>query len=155
MSIALSTAGMLVKYAVESTAGTRPTSGYTTLPDVKQIPEFGGEPNSLQTTDLSKTEYHTYIAGLRDPGGAIGLTVNDTAAFRTAWEALITAYNTGKASGLSTWIEFAYGDSSLDSFFFEAEPVSLGFGGAEVDSVLENTAYLMPNGKVLFATAST
>lgn len=155
MSIALSTAGMKVKYATESVAGTRPSSGYATLPDVKQIPEFGGDPNALQTTDLSRTDFHTYIAGLRDPGGAIGLTVNDTAAFRTAWADLISDYNTGKGSGLSTWIEFAYGDSSLDSFFFEAEPVALGFGGADVDSVLENTAYLMPNGKVLFATAST
>ena len=91
-SNAVSTAGMLVKYAVEATAGTRPTSGYTTIPGVKAIPALFNDPNMLQSTPLSATKNHTYIAGLNDSGGAVQLTVNDYAEFRTAWEACITAY---------------------------------------------------------------
>ena len=59
MAIELSTAGIKVKYAVETTAGTRPTTGYTEIPEIKSIPEFGTDINTLQTTPLSATKNHT------------------------------------------------------------------------------------------------
>lgn len=155
MANAVSTAGMLVKYAVESTAGTRPTSSYTTIPGVKAIPSLWNEPNMLQSTPLSATKNHTYIEGLGDNGGAIALTVNDESTFRTAWEACITAY-AGLTGGKQMWFEIAYQDgSNLDSFYFPGEPLPLGFGGAEVDSVLENNANIAPQGDYEFAAAST
>ena len=155
MANAVSTAGMLVKYAVEATAGTRPTTGYTTIPGVKAIPELWNDPNMLQSTPLAATKNHTYIPGLGDNGGAIALTVNDYAEFRTAWEACLTAY-AGLGDGLLMWFEIAYQDGSdLDSFYFPGEPLALGFGGAEVDSVLENNANIAPQGDYLFAAAST
>ena len=49
-SNAISTAGMLVKYA---TGATRPTSGYTTIPGVKAIPAIFNDPNMLDSTPLS------------------------------------------------------------------------------------------------------
>lgn len=155
MANAVSTAGMLVKYAVEATAGTRPTSGYTTIPGVKAIPELWNDPNMLQSTPLSATKNHTYIPGLGDNGGAIALTVNDYAEFRAAWEACLTAY-AGLGDDKSMWFEIAYQDgSNLDSFYFPGEPLTLGFGGADVDSVLENNANIAPQGDYLFAAAST
>lgn len=155
MANAVSTAGMFVKYAVESTAGTRPTTGYTTIPGVKAIPSLWNEPNMLQSTPLSATKNHTYIEGLGDNGGAITLTVNDESTFRTAWEACITAY-TGLTGGKQMWFEIAYQDGSgLESFYFPGEPLALGFGGAEVDSVLENNANIAPQGDFEFAAAST
>lgn len=155
MANAVSSAGMLVKYCVESTKGTRPTSGYTTITGVKAIPALWNEPNMLQSTPLSATKNHTYIEGLGDNGGAIALTVNDESTFRTAWEACITAFS-GLTGGKQMWFEIAYQDgSNLDSFYFPAEPLPLGFGGAEVDSVLENNANLAPQGDYLFASAST
>lgn len=155
MANAVSTAGMLVKYAVEATAGTRPTSGYTTIPGVKAIPELWNDPNMLQSTPLSATKNHTYIPGLGDNGGAIALTVNDYAEFRTAWEACLTAY-AGLSDDKSMWFEIAYQDGSeLESFYFPGEPLALGFGGADVDSVLENNANIAPQGDYLFAAVST
>lgn len=59
MANAVSTAGMLVKYAAETTAGTRPTTGYTTIPGVKAIPAIFNDPNMLQSTPLSATKNHT------------------------------------------------------------------------------------------------
>lgn len=38
MGIALSTIGIKVSYAVETTAGTRPTADYTHIPDLKVYP---------------------------------------------------------------------------------------------------------------------
>ena len=156
MANAVSTAGMLVKYCVEDTKGTRPTSGYTTIPGVKAIPELWNDPNMLQSTPLSATKNHTYIPGLGDNGGAIALTVNDYAEFRTAWENCVSAYATAAASDKGMWFEIAYQDGSdLDSFYFPGEPLPLGFGGADVDSVLENNANIAPQGDYLFAAPST
>lgn len=154
MANAVSTAGMLVKYCA-GTGTTRPTSGYTTIPGVKAIPELWNDPNMLQSTPLSATKNHTYIPGLGDNGGAIALTVNDYAEFRTAWEACLTAYE-GLGDGDLMWFEIAYQEGSdLDSFYFPGEPLPLGFGGADVDSVLENNANIAPQGDYLFAAPST
>ena len=155
MANAVSTAGMLVKYCVEDTKGTRPTSGYTTIPGVKAIPELWNDPNMLQSTPLSATKNHTYIPGLGDNGGAIALTVNDYAEFRTAWENCVSAYATAAATEKGMWFEIAYQDGSdLDSFYFPGEPLPLGFGGADVDSVLENNANIAPQGDYMFASPS-
>ena len=154
MANAVSTAGMLVKYAVEATAGTRPTSGYTLIPGVKAIPAIYNDPNMLQSTPLSATKNHTYIEGLNDSGGAIQLTVNDYEAFRTAWTACVAAFD-ALTDDKTMWFEIAYQDgSNLESFYFPAQPLALGFGGAEVDSVLENNLNLAPQGDYVFAAAS-
>ena len=155
MANAISTAGMNLKYAVETTAGTRPTTGYTTIPGCKAIPEIFNDPNTLQTTPLSVTKNHTYIAALNDSGGSISVTVNDYSAFRTAWSTCVSAY-TSLTGGKAMWFEIAYpSGSGLDSFYFPGEPVELGFGGADVDPVLENNANIVPTGDFTFASAST
>ena len=155
MANAVSTAGMLVKYCAEATAGTRPTSGFTTIPGCKAIPALFNDPNTLQTTPLSAQKNHTYIEGLGDSGGAIAITVNDYSEFRTAWEACVDAYE-ALTGGKQMWFEIAYPENSnLDSFYFPGQPLALGFGGAEVDSVLENNANILPQGDYLFAAAST
>ena len=155
MANAVSTAGMFLKYCVESTAGTRPTSGYTVIPGVKAIPAIFNDPNMLQSTPLSATKNHTYIEGLNDSGGSVAITVNDYDAFRTAWNACVTAFE-GLTGGKQMWFEIAYqSGSDLDSFYFPGQPIALGFGGAEVDSVLENNANIAPTGDYEFAAAST
>lgn len=151
MADAVSTAGMLVKYA---TGATRPTVNYITIPGVKAIPAIFNDPNMLQSTPLSAKKNHTYIRGLNDSGGSIQLTVNDYAAFRTAWELCVSTYGS-MTDGHKMWFEIAYQDgSNLDSFYFPGEPLPLGFGGADVDSVLENNANIAPTGDYEFAAAS-
>lgn len=153
MALELSTAGIKVKWAVETTAGERPVTGYATIPNVKSIPGYNPEPANLQVTDLSDEEWHRYIPGLKDVGGPIGLTVNHNDTFKNAWEAMYTAYESAKDENKSLWIEFAIPHS--ESFYFTAMPSKLGFNGAEVDAVLENVAYVTPNGEPVWAAAST
>ena len=149
---AVSTAGMYLKYCA---GATRPTSGYTIVPGCKAIPALFNDPNTLQSTPLSATKNHTDLEGLGDSGGAISVTVNDYKAFRTAWEALLTAY-AQMTTGQDMWFEVAYPEGSeLDSFYFPGKPLPLGFGGAEVDSVLENNGNILPQGDYVFAAAST
>jgi len=155
MANAVSTAGMNVLWAVEQTAGTRPTTAYTKIPGCKAIPSIFNDPNTLQSTPLSATKNHTYIEGLNDSGGSITITVNDYTEFRTAWAACVTAYG-NLSDGKKMWFEIAYPDGSgLDSFYFPGEPLELGFGGADVDSVLENNCNILPQGDYTFASAST
>lgn len=152
MANAVSTAGMLLKYA---TGATRPTTGFMTIRGCKAIPAIFNDPNMLQSTPLSATKNHTYIEGLNDSGGSVQVTVNDYEEFRTDWSACITAYD-GMNSGDQMWFECAYQEgSNLDSFYFPGKPLALGFGGADVDSVLENNANIAPTGDYLFAAPST
>lgn len=153
---AISTAGMTVKYAPEATAGSRPTSSYTELPGVKALPALGDSINTLQTTPLSATKNHTYTLGLADSGGAIQLTVNDAPAFRSAYNTMYSAYTTALASDKGFWLEYVYPPAyNMDSFFIPVQLAPLGFGGAEVDSVLENMLNVIPGGDYVFASKST
>lgn len=152
MAIALSTAGITLGYCAETTAGTRPSTGYTVIPDAKSIPSFGDEINTLQSTPLSNTVAHSYIPGLRDSGGSIAVQANMSNEFKTAWETAVTAFD-GLTGGKTMWWEVKIPDMT-DSFFFPGQPVSLGFAGAEVDSVLEATANIIPTGDYEWAAKS-
>ena len=151
MAIELSTAGILFGYAAESTAGTMP-SAFTKIAGAKSLPDLSGEPSALETTPLDATEWKTYIAGLKDAGGTLSITFNMTEAFSTAWSTLCTAYDTAAAADKAVWFEF-YIPGLTNAFYFTGVPVPLGFGGAEVDSVLEITAYVAPSGNIGWQTA--
>ena len=74
----LASHGVCLAYATESTAGTMPTTGYVKVPEIKTIPSFNPQPDALQSTDLSETEYHTYVEGLKDLGGSLEFSANLT-----------------------------------------------------------------------------
>lgn len=143
MALELSTAGVSLKYCVETTAGTRPTASFTAVPNIKETPDFNPEPSTLEVTDLSDTVWKRYIAGLKDPGGALSFTANLTSAFKTAWETLVSAYETGISSSKATWFEINV--PTVGSFYFAGIPSELGINGMSVDAVAEVSVYITPN----------
>lgn len=153
MALEISTAGVSLKYAVETTAGTRPTASYTAISGIKETPDFNPEPSTLEVTDLSDTVWKRYIAGLKDPGGALSFTANLTSAFKTAWEGLVTAYTTGIAASKATWFEINV--PTIGSFYFSGIPDTLGINSMSVDAVAEITVYVTPNKIHGWDTAST
>lgn len=154
MGIALSTAGVTFGYAVETTKGTRPTSGYIDIPDIKEIPEMNPEPETLETTTLSETEYKTYIEGLKDLGGALSFLANYTKELETVWSALVSAYETAKGSELAVWFEVKHPD--LDkSVFFTGQPSAMGLPAMGVNAVLETNLYITPTNAPAWNTKST
>lgn len=153
MALELSTAGVSLKYCVETTAGTRPTASYTAVPNIKETPDFSPEPSTLEVTDLSDTVWKRYIAGLKDPGGALSFTANLTSAFKTAWETLVSAYTTAAASSKATWFEINV--PTVGSFYFAGIPSELGINGMSVDEVAEVSVYITPNKIHGWDTAST
>ena len=154
MGIAISTAGVTFGYAVESTKGTRPTTGYTLIPDIKEIPEMNPEPETLETTDLSQTEFKTYIEGLKDLGGALSFLANYTTELETAWAALVTAYNTANTSGKSVWFEVKH-PKLEKSVFFTGQPSAMGLPAMAVGNVLETNLYITPTNAPTWETKTT
>lgn len=153
-AIDLSTAGVSIQYAAEATAGTRPTTGYTKIPGIKSIPDLNPEPSSLETTTLDATEWKTYIPGLKDPGGALSLTANNTEAFHTAWGALVEAAETARKDDKAIWFAVVI-PGLTKSFYFAGEPSDLGLSALEVDAVLEISPYITPSKIAGWAAAPT
>ena len=149
----ITTAGIKLKYCVETTAGTRPSSGFTEIPDVISLPAMDSSPEALECTPLSETVWKRYVLGLKDPGSSVDVEANDTTAFRTAWANMTTAYTTAAASSKATWFEIMI--PSRQSFYFSAAPADLGFAGASINSVATIHGYLVPNKIEGFANASS
>ncbi len=141
-SIYLTTAGMLVGYGVETTAGQQPTT-FTEIPDLTSISAVNPPPQTLDVTPLSEPKWRRFVDALKDVGGAISFGANLTDAFIDAWFALIEAYNTAKEGGKSVWFVFYYPGLSK-SFALVGNPAELGFDGAEVGNALQTTAYVTP-----------
>lgn len=141
--IDLSTAGVAVGYAVEATAGTRPTTGYKAIIGIKSIPEINSQPETLDTTTLAATEYKTSINGLKDLGGALAFGANLTEAGHTQWKEIYQAWETAKAAGKSMWFTI-YMPGISEAIFFTGEPSTPGVSAVEVNNVLETTRYITP-----------
>ena len=153
MALEIASAGASINYAVEETAGTRPTTGYTRIPNVKSIGSLDAEPNTYDVTDLSDLEFKRFIPGLKDIGGDVPLGVNLTQAFLTAWATLVSAADTAAEAGKSMWFEVKI-PKLAQSFFFRGVPIAMGLGEITTDSAIENTAHVTPNEIVGWATAS-
>lgn len=154
MGIAVSTAGVTFGYAVETEKGKRPTTGYTLIPDVKEIPEMNPEPETLETTTLAETEYKTYIEGLKDLGGALSFLANYTTDLETKWGALVEAYKTGIADGKATWFEIKH-PKLEKSVFFTGQPSAMGLPAMSVGSVLETNLFITPTNAPAWEAKST
>ncbi len=151
MSERVSTAGMYLCYCVETTKGTRPTSGYQIIPEVKSMPSFNPAPETIQSTTLLETEYHTYVKGLKDLGGALEYSANLTDDLIEFWETLLTAYDTAAADGKAMW--FAVVHPKLEkATFYQGEPAPIGFNEAAVGAMAETTLYITPNSAPIMET---
>lgn len=154
MGIALSTAGVTVGYAVEATKGTKPTTGYINIPDIKEVPEMNPEPETLESTTLAETEFKTYIEGLKDIGGALSFLANYTTELETVWEELVEEYQTAKASGKSIWFEVKH-PGLTKSVFFTGQPSAMGLPAMSVNSILETNLYITPTNAPSWDTKTT
>lgn len=153
-AIYLSTIGVQLKYAVETTAGTRPTSGYTELKGIKSIPSMSPSPDTLETTTMNETEYKTYIPGLKDLGGALSFTFNLSQKIKDDWETLMTSYTAGITTSKRTWFEVVV-PGLTDSLFFPGEPSAMGLPEMGVNEVAEVENSITPTGAPIWAAKST
>lgn len=152
--IQLSTAGVTLWYAPEETAGTRPTTGYTQISEIKSIPELNPEPDNLETTTLEETEWRTYIPGLKDIGGALSFTANLTEVSMTEWEGVVEAYDTAAEENLALWFCIIV-PGLTKALYFTGQPSPMGMPAMEVSAVLEVNLYITPTGAPEWQTKPT
>ena len=128
--IRLAIAGSYLAYAVETTAGTMPTSGYTKIPEVTTIPELASaDYDTIDMTPIDETKQHQEIAGLRQSPGVLAFEANLSDTLLTTWNTtLLKAYNDAIKAGKKMW--FCVIINGMDSaFFFTAEPKELAPSG--------------------------
>lgn len=152
MALEFNTIGVKLKYCVETTAGSRPESGYTNIPDIKQTPAIDINPQKIQVTNLVDP-YHRYIDGVKEVGDSFDFTANLTASLKTIWASMVSAANSAWTSGKTTWFEISI--PNFDSFYFAGRPVELGVNEMGVDAVIESTLHIVPNEIGGWASAST
>lgn len=138
----VSTAGMSLQYAVEETAGTRPTTGYTPIIEIKTTPATGSAPNTIDSTTLMETEFMTYVRALQDPGAAMEFKANLTDDLIDQWDDVLTAYATAVAESKRMWFVIVH-PKIKKAFYFEGEPTPLGMDEASVNGMLETTLYIV------------
>jgi len=143
MALEFGTMGISLKYAIETSAGSKPAT-FTEIPDVVTIPALNDEPNNLDVTNLADLVWRRSIPGLRNTPGTIPITVNGTKDFKSKWTAMVSSAATALASSKATWFEFNVPGYS-SGFFFTGIPEDLGFFGADVDEVYRGDVYITPN----------
>lgn len=150
----VSTAGMLLLYAVEETAGTRPTTGYKAVPEVKTMPSFNPAPSTIDSTTLEETEFTTYVQGLKDLGGALEYGANLTDSLDTFWDQVMDDFDTAQAAGKSMWW-CVYHPKLANATYFPGEPAEIGINEASVGAMAETTLYITPTGAPVRDTKPT
>lgn len=153
-AINLSTIGVQLHYCVETEPGKRPESGYTRIYGIKSTPSLNPSPDTIETTTLDELEYKTYVDGLKDLGGALEFTFNLTEELIEKWDALMTAYQTGKAAQKRTWFAIVV-PGLTQAFYFPGNPSAMGLPETSVNTVLEITNYITPVGAPVKADKPT
>lgn len=149
--IALSTAGVLVSYEVESVDHIRPTNKYAQIPDIKETPDYNPAPETHEATDLEETEYKFYVQGLKDVGGALEFKANFTQKLQVEWDVLIEKYETALADGRRMWFQISH-PKLEKAVFFPGEPAKMGLPAASPNGIFETTLYITPAGAPEWAT---
>lgn len=147
-SIPLAAIGVKVGYAVEtsSAAGTRPTTGYIHIPDIKSTPSLNTTPNTADASTFDNKEFTTYVELLKDLGGALEFNANFTAALQTAWTTMMTAYQNGlknQSGALRTWFVIDVPDVN-SAVFFAGQPSKMGLPEMSANSLIETSVYITP-----------
>lgn len=147
---------------MESTAGTRPTTGYKqkatggvlNIADyVTGISGLTAEFEQYDVTPLSATKRHAFVRGLQGNDGNLSLACNINPTSRADW-ALIVAEYAALTGGKGMWFEFTLpGDTQ--SAFFRCEPCEMGFPDVEAAQAVQGAVQLIENDYDGWQSAST
>ena len=149
----ISTAGVKILFAVETSTGVRPTSGYAekatsgilNIADyVTGISGLTADFDQYDVTPLSETRRHRFVKGLQGNDGNLSLSCNINPTSRTDWGLIVAQYASIASTGKGMWFEFNLpGDTQ--SMFFRAEPCEMGFPDIEVGQAVQGAIQLIEN----------
>ena len=145
MANELSTIGIKLGYAVETTSGIKPST-FTNIPDITSIGEISLDTDKLEVTNLVDT-VKRYIDGVQDAGDSVEIGANfvkGTGRFATVWQTARTNAQAGVAGNKSCWWEIDV--PNFGKFYFSGMPSDLPFVGAEVNNVFAGNTSISLNG---------
>lgn len=127
-NIAITSVGAKVLYCwASSSSASRPTTGYTQLPDVNEAPAIEMTPETIDVSNITD-KVTRYAEGRQDPGSDMAFVLNHTDEVITAWEALVAQVATKKASKIKLWWEYRF-EGAEKSYFWAGYPMALGTSG--------------------------
>lgn len=148
----ISTAGIKIKYAPETTAGQRPATGFkekatgATMNIADYVTGISGltaEFEQYEVTPLSEKQRHRFIPGLQGNDGNISLNANINPMSRDDWGKIVAEYE-ALTGGLGLWFEFNLpGDTQ--SMYFRCVPCPMGFPDVEVAQAVQGAIQLIEN----------
>lgn len=140
MSQRVTNLGMYLCYAVEETAGTRPETGYTIIPEIKTMPDLNAEPEGIDSTTLLETEYTTSEPGLKTLG-ILAYGANMTDELEEIVDSIIELQETAAASDKRVW--FAEVNPKLKkATFWPGKVTSINFADQSVNDMCNTTIYI-------------
>ena len=148
----ISSAGIKIYYAPESTAGTCPSTGFKqkatsatlNIADyVTGISGLGADYDMLDVTPLSETDRHRFIKGLQNNDGNISLSANINPTSRADWGRIVAEYE-ALTGGKALWFEFILpGDT--DAIFVRGEPLPMRFPDVDAGSAVQGAVQIVEN----------
>ena len=148
----ISSAGVKIYYAPESTAGTMPSTGFKqkatgatlNIADyVTGVSGLGADYDMLDVTPLSETDRHRFIRGLQNNDGSIELSANINPTSRADWGAIVDEY-AALTGGKALWFEFILpGDT--DAIFVRGEPLPMRFPDVEAGTAVQGAVQIVEN----------
>lgn len=158
----ISSAGLKILYAPESTAGQMPSTGFKekatgatlNIADyVTGISGLGADYDMYDVTPLSETNRHRFIPGLQSNDGSIELSANINPTSRADWGAIVEEYE-ALTGGKALWFEFILpGDT--DAVFVRGIPLPMRFPDVEAGSAVQGAVQIVENQYTDWTTAIT
>lgn len=137
----ISTLGVKVGYAQESTAGTRPTTGYVQLTRINSIGEISLDSEAIDASALE--DYITrYVEGRANASETIEIVINRTNETITEWETLLSA-DSALTGGKATWLEIINPDLTKADFIRVGLPTKLPVPGRDQNGLETMTLNLV------------
>lgn len=141
MGIPISTIGLKISWAVETTAGARPTTGYKVIHNLKEFPDTNPSPNTQDATTFDNLVNTSYVNLLTDLGGALTITANLNNELIEEWGELVSAYETASGSGKNIWM--CVDIPKIDtSFYYPIEPAKIRLSGVTANALAEQSLYI-------------
>lgn len=156
MSIPLTSIGAKVSYAFELTKGTRPTTGFTKIPMVTEIPEMNPTPDMLDTTSLDNLQYTTGVQGLKTLD-TLSFTARFSQDLFDLFEGdggIMAQWETAKSGGKAMWLCIDI-EGLNKSCYISVEPSNIGMPALSTNSVVDVTLYFTPVGEPIWDTDPT
>lgn len=148
----ISSAGVQIFYAPESTIDTCPSTGFKqkatgatlNIADyVTGISGLGADYDMYDVTPLSELTRHRFIKGLQNNDGSVDFNCNINPTSRADWNAIVSEY-AGLTDGKSLWFEVILpGDT--EGFFFRGEPLPMRFPDVEAGQAVQGAVQIVEN----------